>query len=964
MSALLSAVFFFSGASALIFETLWFRQAGLAFGNSIWASSLVLSGFMGGLALGNALVARAGTRLSNPVRAYALAEAAIALTGVGLVYLFPVLGAMLAPLFRPLLDHPWALNPLRLLVAFLLLLIPSTAMGITLPLLTRALMRDDRSFGRVLGALYGWNTLGAMTGVVAGEMFLVGALGVRGTALAAGALNLLAAGVAGLLAGGYASHGFVAPRNPPHGRRPGPATRPVPAERGPGGSQWLVAAFLSGFSLLALEVIWFRFLLLFVKGHSNAFPVMLGVVLAGIAFGGLAASAWLRFVRDAHRFAAPLAFVAGVATVVSYATFPSVMAPFGLSSITRPAAILRVGLPLMLPVSFVSGMFFPLVGAALRAALRSEIETAGVLTLVNTIGAALGSLVAGFILLPLVGIEKAFFTIALIYGAIGALLVWRPVKGRPKSIGYLAGVACVVSVALFPFGTLRTRLIQIPVERWAEGEPERRLVAVREGLTETIVFFQRMLLGKPVSDVMLTNSFSMSTTGYGVRRYQKLYVYWPIAVRPGLKHALVIGYGVGNTAKALTDSASLESIDLVDLSRDILSMAPIVFPDERQQPLRDPRMHVHIEDGRYFLQTTDRRFDLITGEPPPPGIAGVENLYSREYFQLIHDRLADGGVITYWLPMADVSEVSSKAILRAFCDVFDDCSLWNGSGTNLMMAGTRPLRPGQAPVSEEQFTRQWKTPTIAEEMKRLGIERPEQLGALFIGDAAFVRALVDGSPPLTDDRPKLIEAPSSSQEESTRLFASLTDTGAARTRFQTSPLIARLWPASLIMSSVPYFDVQHVIDAHMYGSLVSQSLALEDVHRILTGSTVATPVMWRLASNADIQQVVANATPEELANPLIQFHLGIRLLSERDYKAAAEAFNRATASPEVRDNAFVLYIYALCMSGQRAKAQALSSDAFAASGASSLPPLWMWMKDIFGIDPVKVEKLRSGKVEK
>jgi spermidine synthase len=702
-------------------------------------------------------------------------------------------------------------------------------------------------------------------------------------------------------------------------------------------------------------VIWFRFLLLFVKGHSNAFPVMLGVVLAGIAFGGLAASVWLRFVREAHRFAAPLAFVAGIATVVSYAAFPSVIAPFGLSSITRPAAILRIGLPLMLPVSFVSGMLFPLVGAALRAALRSEIETAGVLTLVNTLGAAIGSLVAGFILLPLVGIEKSFFTIALIYGVIGAVLFAGSKRTRPPlqsgGLTYAGAAAFLISAALFPFGQLNTRLLSIPVERWAEGEPERRLVAVREGLTETIVFFQRMLLGKPVSDVMLTNSFSMSTTGYGVRRYQKLYVYWPMAVRPALKHALLIGYGVGNTAKALTDSASLESIDLVDLSRDILSMAPIVFPDERQQPLRDPRMHVHIEDGRYFLQTTDRQFDLITGEPPPPGIAGVENLYSREYFQLIHDRLAEGGIVTYWLPLADLSDISGKAILRAFCDVFDDCSLWNGSGTNLMMVGTRPLRPGQAPVSEEQFTRQWKAPTIAEEMKWLGIERPEQLGALFIGDAPFVRALVDGSPPLTDDRPKLIEALSSSQEESTRLFASLTDTGAARTRFQTSPLIARLWPASLIMSSVPYFDVQHVIDAHMYGSLVSQSLALEDVHRILTGSTVATPVMWRLASNADIQQVVSNATPEELATPLIQFHLGIRLLSERDYKAAAEAFNRATASPEVRDNAFVLYIYALCMSGQRAKAQVISHDAFAASGATALPPLWVWMRQTFAIDP-------------
>jgi spermidine synthase len=151
MTAFLYAIFFASGASALIFETLWFRQAGLALGNSVRASSLVLSGFMGGLTLGNAVGARYGGRFVNPVRAYAIAEVAIALTGVGLVYLFPVLGAGLAPWLRPLLDHPWMLNPLRLLTAFLLLLIPSTAMGITLPLLTKALMGYDPHFGSVLG---------------------------------------------------------------------------------------------------------------------------------------------------------------------------------------------------------------------------------------------------------------------------------------------------------------------------------------------------------------------------------------------------------------------------------------------------------------------------------------------------------------------------------------------------------------------------------------------------------------------------------------------------------------------------------------------------------------------------------------------------------------------------------------------------------------------------------------------
>src|SRR5258706_12475677 len=161
LSLLLSAVFFASGASALILETLWFRQAGLAFGNSVWASSLVLSGFMGGLALGNALAARYGDRFRNPVRTYATAEIAIAVTGVGLVYLFPILGTLLAPWLRALLDQPWALNPLRLVIAFLLLLIPSTAMGITLPLLTNALAGRDGNLGRVLRALGGAKTAGA-----------------------------------------------------------------------------------------------------------------------------------------------------------------------------------------------------------------------------------------------------------------------------------------------------------------------------------------------------------------------------------------------------------------------------------------------------------------------------------------------------------------------------------------------------------------------------------------------------------------------------------------------------------------------------------------------------------------------------------------------------------------------------------------------------------------------------------
>jgi hypothetical protein len=417
----------------------------------------------------------------------------------------------------------------------------------------------------------------------------------------------------------------------------------------------------------------------------------------------------------------------------------------------------------------------------------------------------------------------------------------------------------------------------------------------------------------------------------------------------------------------MTDSPGLKTIDVVDLSRDILALNRVVYPNEADLPLRDPRVRVHIEDGRYFLQTTDRRFGLITGEPPPPGIAGVESLYTREYFRLLHDRLEDGGIATYWLPLSDLSDVSTKAILGAFCDAFDDCSLWNGAGTNLMLVGTRTAArlgatQSNSAVSEEAFTRQWANPVVADEMKRLAFERPEQLGALFIGDAPFIRSLLGGARSLTDDDPKLIEAPFSSPDAGAELLARLTDVAAAKQRFEESPFIRRFWPEGLRVASVPFFDFEQVIDAHMYGTLVQSPPAIEDVHRVLTRSSLRTPVLWRLASNDDIQQVVSSATPQELQDPLLQFHRGVRLLSERDYGAAAAAFAIAEQGTDVSDNAFALHIYALCMAGETRQAEELTKAPFrqslSAGGVSpgsvrqaSLPPFWLWMKETFGIDP-------------
>lgn len=932
-------VFFVSGCSALIFEVLWFRQASLAFGSSVWASTLVLSSFMAGLALGNSIAAWRGQRVARPLRAYAWAEALVATMGVLLVYLLPEIGKGIAPLMRQLADHPQLINAVRACAAFALLLVPSTAMGVSLPLVTRAVVERGARFGVVLGWLYGFNTLGATAGAILGETWLIPIAGIRGTALAAAALALTAAGVAAWLNQQWQTD---TPRVAPASSSNADAASSPPASASLGLS-WLIAAAVSGFCLLALETIWFRLLLLFVRGDALALAYMLATVLVSIGLGGVIAGWLLRFTNDAHRFASSLSLLIAGACVLSYIALPAAIAPFKAQLIYEPLDILRVAVPLMAPVSLGSGMLFTLLGAGFRRRTSSDVRASGVLTLANTIGAAAGAAISGTLIVPAFGSERALMLIAAIYAIAGMWLWWRSLTA--VRVNYALAALAVAALVWFPSGLLRNDLLPITAAGWDLPTPHvtSRIVAVREGITETVTYLERQLGTEPVSYTMLTNAYSMSTTKEASRRYMKLFVYWPLAVHPDpdrSQHALLIAFGVGNTAKALTDSDAFATIDVVDPSRDILQMSRTVFPNGGN-PLDDPRVRVHVEDGRYFLQTTDRHFDLITGEPPPPGVAGVVNLYTREYFQLMRDRLADGGIVTYWLPMSDLTDPSAKAILRAFCDAFDDCSIWNGMGTNLMMVGTRGTH---SPPSPAAFGHQWTVPVVAAEMKRLGLERPEQLGALFIGDADYLRQLVEGSPALVDDRPAVLKAPvPNAPSEFTRIIA---DTEGARSRFWTSALIKRLWPQDLLRASLGYFEFQAIANAHFAGNV---SAGWDDVQRVLSGSSLSTPVLWRLGTDTDIRDAADRARPRALADPFLQLQLGLHLISERRYAEAVEPLIQAahTDDRQMQVQTVRLVAYALCLANRPRDAREFARAFFASSPGAAGDPFWPWLERTF-----------------
>src|SRR5262249_37715587 len=268
--AVLCGILFLSGTGALIFETLWLRLSGLAFGNSIVVAALILSSFMAGLALGNALAASSGVRRWRPLHFYAVLELLVAVLGCTIVFGLPVLGDLMRPVWQTLWNYQPTLLGLRFVVSFLILLVPTTAMGLTLPVIIEDPALRQTNFGRAIGFLYGSNTLGAVVGALLGETYLIGAFGLRGTGLAAGLASCLAAVIA-LLVARY-SGGMPALSKFP--LRLDASYRPP----------WrlLLISFGTGCIFLCLEMVWFRFLRLYVVSSSTAFAVMLAVVLAGI----------------------------------------------------------------------------------------------------------------------------------------------------------------------------------------------------------------------------------------------------------------------------------------------------------------------------------------------------------------------------------------------------------------------------------------------------------------------------------------------------------------------------------------------------------------------------------------------------------------------------------------------------------------------------------------------------------
>ncbi|MEM7411795.1 MAG: fused MFS/spermidine synthase [Myxococcota bacterium] len=752
-SWLIHGLFFVSGASGLIYEVVWVREFGVLFGSTVYSAALVTALYMSGLGVGGYLAGRWADRRfrtapTAPLRSYAHFEFAIAGWALLLIPALPWVAQWSAGVasYEPDASGWYVLassGSLARYGAAALLLAPiSLLLGGTLTLLIRFLVGQDvAGVGGHVGRLYAVNTAGAALGCLSTDTWLVPVLGLSWTQGVAVGGNLFAAFGALWLARSLA--GTPLPR--PATSLPGDPPRL-------GGLAGVVA--LSGFLAMAMQIVWFRHLISIYGASREVFSILLTAILCGIWvgswLGGEAARRWRRpgaiYAICVAGFVATTLVALGWASVGSGSDFSAEVAGAKPSWWTVYGVMITdVGWSVVIPAAF-SGAVFPVANALAQRDAGRVGAHAGLLYLCNTLGGVAGSLLAGFVLLPSWGVQGT--TTVVVVTALAALVLLGATTRRSGGLGVVGAAGVGVGIALVAWSTLPADhlLLRSLPERLRQDA--QQILAAREGVNETIAVTERD--GYWLE--LVTNGYNMSATTVAAQRYMRAFSHLPALVGD-VRTAMVMCFGVGNTTHALLLHEGVERVDVVDLSRDVLEHARYFAP-VNGEPLADPRVRVHVNDARHHLRmAAPDTYDLVTGEPPPLRHAGIVNLYTHEFFILARRALREGGMLSYWLPIAQLDEAVAVAIAAAFVDVFPESVLVAGHGQHLLLLGRKDQPIVLDP--ERVATALAEQPRVREDLRAISLATPGELFGALLADGEGLRRATDGATPLRDDHPIL-----------------------------------------------------------------------------------------------------------------------------------------------------------------------------------------------------------------
>jgi spermidine synthase len=764
------AVFFCSGAAALIYEVIWVRSLSLIFGGSHLAVTTVLSVFMGGLALGSYLIGKRIDRYGKLLRLYGALELGIGASAVLSALLFKLYPFLYVPLAQVAVTSPVYLSFIRVIFAVVALIVPTTLMGGTLPLLSKFVSRRAKSLGSHISFLYGFNTLGAVAGVAAASFILLRHYSVSTTMAAAVSLNILAGAFSILLQDraevvlGAASPEDKAPDQPPTQAGDPPLSMSLRLVL------WGIG--VSGFCALGYEVLWTRVLSVAIGASTYGFAIMLIAFLAGIAIGstvyGLLAKRSSTQSMPLSRVVVWFGFVQiliGISALAVTAYIRDLPGQEGLLQnvflrnpsdrfVSRQWVNLALACSYMFIPAFFMGVAFPMAGKVHASYKKLVGRAVGEVLAFNTVGAILGSAVSGFVLIYLFGIERSLQLITLINMGWGIVIILSVRNRTMPVVG--ASALTLALIVLLVFNPDRFRMwdarflatylstsnaVKRNTETFLDKLNVSHVLYYAEG-SHAIVSSIRNRAGV---QTFITNGRPEASNGSWDMQCQYTLGHLPMLLHKNPRSVFVLGSGSGMTLGATSVHPSVERITLAEIEPKVLGVTR-TFAKYNHNVLDSRKLRIVFNDGRNYLLTTKEKFDVITADPIHPWFSGAGYLYTAEYFKLAAERLNPGGIICQWLPIYEMTGENLKSVVRTLGANFKYVMVWLTHYDAEIIGSNSPII-----IDEEDMDRRIAEPDILRDLEQVTMGSARDFLSYFVMGTEGVRAYSRGGTLNTDD---------------------------------------------------------------------------------------------------------------------------------------------------------------------------------------------------------------------
>ncbi|MBT6159866.1 MAG: fused MFS/spermidine synthase [Candidatus Marinimicrobia bacterium] len=725
-------VYFLSGVSGLIYQIIWLRFLAEIFGNGTYALSTVLAAFMAGLAIGSWQGGQIKFRNIAPIKLYIRLEIGIALAAIVISVLLANYDTWYAPIYRLFQGHLAMLTIAQFLTCFLLVFIPTSLMGATVPTMATIVMTNINKVGRDFSLMYALNTLGGMMGVILSSFLMIEKLGLYWTLLFAISINLLI-GLGILLV--FRESPSKQANNEIHDKVPKSKNKIISSPI------WLIPliGFATGFIAFSLEILWTRSLVFYIGNTTYSFALILLLILFGIAGGSLLVQRYVDQLKNKWNWIIGILIFVAIGTFTSIPLFHTVFtsSAFAPDFSTWRGYLLqnlyKTTLVVFIP-SFGMGLTFPLLNTLYIESIQLVGKRVGSLYAWNTFGAILGSVITGFLFVPILGISATIIGTSILIIGIIATIKWHLISFKYPKVRFQLGWGLFIVMLSLWIGLIN--FLEHPQFKSYDEHDISEVIFYDEGVsaTTTVYFTESKEKKMTVEGVLMGGDFQKAM------RKQIILADLPLLLRPDAKSIYVVGLGTGITFHAFHQQQPNAQIICSEIS------ASVIKGSQHFQALSTnvasfPNVQLHLEDGKNYLKFNSEHFDIISSDTMlKKGSAGNSTMYSSEYYKLCRNRLTENGIFIQWVPLYLSSDIH-QIILKTIRNIFPHTTLWYvGDEALVHISSLNPLNLDYSILSKA-----FQNDTLKQSFQQIGIENLDAILSTYLMDDQTIDAMVQSS---------------------------------------------------------------------------------------------------------------------------------------------------------------------------------------------------------------------------